>query len=630
MLRGDPTRLSQAVLNLLSNAVKFTEKGMILLRAELVESEHEKVLVRFVVRDSGIGIEPEKIGRLFDAFEQADASTTRRFGGTGLGLAITRRIAQAMGGTADVESELGVGSTFWFTARLGCGMPVAAAVARSPLAGRRVLVADDLAETRAAISSMLASLGLRAVAVASGKEALAAVKTADVGDPFDAVLLAAALPDRDGREVAIQLTELSLQKLPLCVLVVADAHIDNAEDSHGTLQTLTKPVTASALHDCLLQALLHVATEAEPEALPSRTEELLRSRYSGARVLLAEDNPVNQEVALSLLEAAGLNVDLAVDGAQAVEAATETAYDVILLDVQMPGMDGLEAARRIRKLPGRALTPILAMTANAFGEDRAECMAAGMNEHLTKPVDAQTMYAALLRWLPHNHVPRSPSVQNPGHSEAAPSLLERLAGIPGLDAPLGLRFSGGREATFLLVLQQFESLYGNAAATLVADLEADRRRELHRFAHSLSGASGAMGATQIQKLAAALEAALAARRSSADIANLAEQLRFALAALIGGLRDRLRLVAPAKAAGAAEVAPSIAPELSATLDELDALLANADFGAGALYRNSAASIRPLLGDRAQTFEQCLRMYDYPQARDCLRAAREGNTASTAG
>ncbi|HUL64025.1 MAG TPA: PAS domain-containing protein [Burkholderiaceae bacterium] len=631
MLRGDPTRVSQALLNLLSNAVKFTEKGMILLRAELVESEPESVLVRFVVRDTGIGIAPEKIGRLFDAFEQADASTTRRFGGTGLGLAITHRIAQAMGGTADVESQTGVGSTFSFTARLGRGAPLTPALARSPLAGCRALVADELAETRAAICSMLASLGLRALAVASGKEALEAVKTADAQDPFDVVLLAADLPERDGREVARQLAGLSLHKSPPCVLVVASesAHVNGATDSCGNLPILTKPVTASSLHDCLSQALLHVAREPEAEAPPSHTEDLLRSRYSGARVLLAEDNPVNQEVALSLLEAAGLSVDLAVDGAQAVEAATETAYDLILLDVQMPIMDGLEAARRIRKLPGRALTPILAMTASAFGEDRAECMAAGMNEHVAKPVDAQTMYAALLRWLPHNHAPRSPSGQAPKRAEAAPSLLERLAGIPGLDAPLGLRFCGGREETFLLVLQQFEALYGNGASTLLADLEADRRRELHRFAHSLSGASGAMGATQVQKLAAALEAALAARRLPAEIASIVEQLRSALAALIRSLRDRLRLASIAPASTPAHVAPIITPELDATLDELDGLLANADFGAGALYRKSAASIRQLLGGEAQTFEQCLRLYDYPQARDFLRAARARNTTSPA-
>jgi PAS domain S-box-containing protein len=632
MLRGDPTRLSQALLNLLSNAVKFTEKGMILLRAELVESEHEHVLVRFVVRDTGIGIAPEKIARLFDAFEQADASTTRRFGGTGLGLAITRRIAQAMGGTAEVESELGAGSTFWFTARLGRGAELASSIARSPLTGRRVLVADDLAETRAAICSMLSSLGLRALAVASGREALAAVKTADAADPFDVVLLAADLPERDGREVAIQLTGLSLQKSPRCVLVLASdsAHVNGAADSREDLPILTKPVSASSLHDCLLHALLQVANEPEADAVPSHAEGLLRSRYSGARVLLAEDNPVNQEVALSLLETAGLSVDLAVDGAQAVEAATETAYDLILLDVQMPVMDGLEAARRIRKLPGRALTPILAMTANAFGEDRAECLAAGMNEHVAKPVDAQTMYSALLRWLPHNHVSRSPSGQMPRRPEASRSLLERLAGVPGLDAPLGLRFCGGREETFLLVLQQFEALYGNGAATLTADLEADRRRELHRFAHSLNGASGAMGATQVQKLAAALEVALAARRLPAEIASITEQLRVALAALVQGLRDRLGLASPATPSPASHVAPIITPELDAMLDELDALLANADFGAGALYRKSAASIRPLLGGEAQTFEQCLRLYDYPQARDFLRAARARKTTSTAG
>ena len=318
-LRGDPTRLSQAVLNLLNNASKFTEHGSITLRCSSLplppdlaaeaanqagHGHNPPLLACFEVCDTGIGIAQDKLANLFQAFEQADASTTRRYGGTGLGLAITRRLAELMGGEAGVDSELGVGSRFWFTAQLQASVPKA----NGRLALARDIAADE--------------------------------------DPAQSAEVAAA-------------TEALLSSL------------------QG--QPPTPPVSADTAADT--------------------PDKQLRQRFSGTRVLLAEDNPVNRLVATELLSAAGLVVDNACDGVEAVQRATEQDYALVLMDVQMPRLDGLEATRQIRQLPGRAHWPIVAMTAGAFAEDRAACLAAGMDDHVAKPVQAHQLYETLLRWL---------------------------------------------------------------------------------------------------------------------------------------------------------------------------------------------------------------------------------------
>ncbi|WP_298236030.1 response regulator [uncultured Azohydromonas sp.] len=401
-LRGDPTRLSQALLNLLSNAVKFTAQGWVRLRAERLQEEDAQVLVRFEVSDTGEGIAPDRLGALFTAFEQADASISRRHGGTGLGLALTRHVVRLMGGEVGVQSRQGQGSTFWFTVRMGRAAQQPQAATPVRLQGLRALVVDDLPEARSALVERLWSLGMKAVAADSGLAALRVAQDArDGGECFDLLLIDWRMPGMDGIATLSRLRQARHGPAPPSILVTAsDApRLQEQARAAGFHAVLIKPVTASALHDTLVRLLqparpVHTGLPAQG----GQALQALRQRHAGARVLLAEDNFVNQELSATLLRAAGLQVDVAADGELAVELALVHCFDLILMDMQMPRMDGLAAARAIRQQRGPGV-PIIAMTANAFAEDRAACLAAGMNDFLTKPVVPETLYETLWRWL---------------------------------------------------------------------------------------------------------------------------------------------------------------------------------------------------------------------------------------
>ena len=535
MLRGDPTRLSQAIVNLLSNAVKFTERGSVTLHGRTLERDTRGARLRFEVRDTGIGVAPERIDQLFSAFEQADSSTTRRFGGSGLGLAITRHLSQLMGGEAGVTSEAGQGSTFWFTVRMPLAAGGPSEARETALAGLHALVVDDLPEARAAFAGMLTQFGLRVQTAASGREALSLLHAAvAVHDPFAVAIVDVFMPGMDGLEtVRHLLAESHEAEAPACILVSAavDARIREEADELGVARVLEKPVSMSGLHDTLMAVLAETRVDSRPTPLDMHAEQSLRERHLGARVLLAEDNPVNQEVATHLLQLAGLDVDTAFDGQEAVEMARAGRYDLILMDMQMPVMDGLAASRAIRALPELRDTPIIAMTANAFGEDRTACLEAGMNDHVAKPVDPTLLYDTLQRWLAT--VPRGAARSVPDRSP--------LPAVTGLDAERGLRFFAGQRESFMRALRQYTALYEDGLPHIDAFLarRAVGRESMRNELHSMGGASAAIGAVDVAARAAALDAMLQAAEPDARYAQAVAMLRADLASLVQSLRSQL-------------------------------------------------------------------------------------------
>jgi two-component system sensor histidine kinase/response regulator len=400
-LRGDPLRLGQILINYCNNAIKFTEKGEVVVRGRVIEEDVDSLLVRFSVSDTGIGMTEKQIGRLFQAFEQADASTSRKYGGTGLGLTISKRLAELMGGDVGVSSELGEGSTFWFTARLGKGAaPERRRALRPDLQGRRVLIIDDNPPARAVLSNLLVGMGFVADEAASGEEGIAMVRQASqAGQPYEIAFVDWQMPKLDGIETSRRIIKmLDLPGPPHIVMVTAYGREDvlkQAEES-GIESVLVKPVTSSTLFDTTLAVL---ETSDSSSDLARNVVSLDVSRAQGARVLLVEDNEINQEVAFGQLEDAKVEVDIAENGEVAVRMVQDNQYDLVLMDMQMPVMDGIEATRAIRSDPRFGDLPIIAMTANAMAADRDRCLEAGMNDHIAKPIEPEELFRVLVQWI---------------------------------------------------------------------------------------------------------------------------------------------------------------------------------------------------------------------------------------
>ena len=562
VLHGDVTRISQALLNLLGNAVKFTERGSISVRGTLLVEDLGQLRVRFEVRDSGVGIAPERIGALFTAFEQADASTTRRFGGTGLGLAITRQLAELMGGEAGADSVPGVGSRFWFTARLRHAADEGGAAALPKLAGARVLLTDDLPEVREALVEMLRQLGLRTDCAASGEEAIAmALAAGRAGDPYRVHVLDWRMPGIDGVETVRRLSAAGMPAVARIVMISAYDGDDlrHSANAAGVDAVLVKPVSFSALNDALIEAKPLPAPAAVVPAAGHDVFAALKASRSGARVLLAEDNAVNQEVGVELLIAAGLLVDVASNGAEALAMVRDGSYDLVLMDMQMPVLDGLQATREIRARPGGHAVPVIAMTANAFGEDRDACIAAGMNDHVAKPVDPTRLYETLLRWLP---IPlddaSSERGRPPAQADDGDDIGAALRRIDGLDVDAGLRPFGGTMSIYLRIAGRFAQVYAAGMPQLAAAIAGADSAAAAAAAHSLRGASATIGAVRVERHAAALEALGKAGAPASAWLDEARALQHALAEIVASLTTVFVAIS-AQTGTAGEPVPSMQP-----------------------------------------------------------------------
>ena len=498
-LRGDPGRLRQVLSNLVGNAVKFTEKGEVVLRVTLDESAANEALVRFEVRDTGIGIEPELQPRLFQSFVQGDGSASRRYGGTGLGLAISKRLVSLMGGEIDVRSRPGEGSTFWFRVRLGRQAPgaVAGPAAATRLAGRRVLVVDDNATNRQILKQQLAHWGIRATTVESGPKALALLRQSTTTGPgYDLAILDMKMPEMDGLTLAGAIKEEpALSGVRLVLLTSFGQRGHGAEASRiGIAAYLTKPVDEADLHDCLVEVMDEGRPVHAPHLVTRHSLRELRPPVA-ARVLVAEDNEVNQKVAVRILEKLGYRVEVADNGQEALQACEGTRYDAVLMDGQMPGMDGYEATRRIREREGKGpRLPIIAMTASAMKGDRERCLEAGMDDYVSKPVTPEDLERALRRWV---GAPAAPAERAAAEPPSAGGLLDEavVASLMAVDDDGTLMDEV--VATFLKIAPVRLGAIRRAAKGNAVQLE--------RTAHSFLGSCGNLGCRRMADLCARLE-----------------------------------------------------------------------------------------------------------------------------
>ena len=628
-LVGDALRIGQILINYANNAIKFTEHGEISIAVRVERAQGDQVQLRFEVRDTGMGLSEAQMAQLFQSFQQVDTSTTRQHGGSGLGLAISKSLAELMGGAVGVHSSVGHGATFWFTVPLLRGATARPLLPSPHLRGQRVLVVDDNAHAASVLAEILGSMGFAVEQTHSGARALGAVRRAAArSQPFALVVMDWQMPRMDGLELARRLAAMPLQKTPRMLMVTAYGREDVLRAAHvqGIDDVLLKPVNASILFDTLMHTLGDAPGDTPTPTLAHALLAVPPQTLRGARVLLVEDNLLNQQVARELLQEAGVQVDVAGNGQAALAQLESQTYDLVLMDMQMPVMDGLQATQRLRAHPRHARLPIVAMTANALVSDHQRCLAAGMNDHLGKPIEPARLWQALERWI----APQA------GSGGVAPALAARVASqaniapgasvlppLDGLDVERGLRYAMGKPAVYADRLRRFVEHHHGAAVAVAEALEQGHQEEAVRQLHTLGGLAGTLGAQALQEAAIRLEAQLrTATTPSAAAQPLLTAVQVQLDALVQSLQGWL----PADAA-----CPDIAPAMAATplaltsavqracLQDLAALLAHGDAQALVFLKQNVTMLQTTLGFAMSTLQNHVNQFDFELALAVLPA-----------
>lgn len=564
-LVGDSLRLGQVLVNLVSNAVKFTEQGEIVVSVMPEQLSAESATLRFTIRDTGIGMTQKQMDGLFRSFSQADTSITRKYGGTGLGLAISKQLAEMMGGRIWVESEPDIGSTFSFTAVLGTSKTISPARIGARLAelrGKRVLVVDDNDNARVVLRAMLDANGFTAEAVSSGSEALSRLEQASRENlPFDLVLMDWRMPDMDGIETSRRIkSDQSLSRLPAILMVTAfgrEEVMALASDA-GLDGFLIKPVNESILVDTIAEMFVQ-HDDTAPRSTQQRGLQLnIPSNLAGRRILLVEDNPFNRDLAIELLTDLGMVVDIAENGRIGVERIYAETFDLVLMDIQMPEMDGLTATRMIRTEERFDDLPILAMTAHAMSGDREKSLDAGMNDHITKPIDPEKLTQTLTHWLA-----KKPRAQRP-QEDVLPTSVEMLPGedipdeLPPFDIRLALIRTNGKRTLLRRLILSFRERYEHAALELRGLIAQARHDDAERLVHTIKGVAATLGAEELRDVADAMERAYHDQEAD-NAAELIERFETALSIAIAAAASLVQ----------AEPAAAISETVSKNSAEID-------------------------------------------------------------
>jgi len=613
-LIGDPLRLGQVLTNLANNAVKFTERGEIVIGVR-----RENGSLHFFVRDSGIGLTPEQCGKLFQSFTQADSSTTRKYGGTGLGLVISKRLVELMGGRIWVDSECGIGSTFHFTINYATQevTPVRHGVSAETLRSLRILVVDDNEHAREIARTLVAALGANVSEAASGSAALAAIMAArDSGFPFNLIMIDWKMADMDGIETLRVLQSEHRIGTPAAIMVTAYGRDDamRAAENCGVLvhSVLTKPVLVSTLQEAIGEALGLQPVEHDTDARGAKADQA-QMKLAGARVLLVEDNEMNQELAVELLSRAGIEIVIAGNGQAALDLLADDArFDGILMDCQMPLMDGYEATRAIRARPAISALPIIAMTANAMAGDREKAIAAGMNDHIAKPLIVDEMFATMTRWISPSQPARTSKI---AVSDASGEIAD-LPPLPGIDVQAGLKVTMNDRRFYRNLLLTFRDNQSGFIETFRAARQGTDASAPMRLAHTLKGSSGTVGAKSLQAAAAALENACEHGAAAEEIEKLLIKAEEALTPVMDGLAQLT--AAPA----ASCTAPTLDAEaIEALCTQLADLLAYGDSTAADLVNDNDAALAAALGAGYAQIRSAINGFDFETALSLLASAR---------